>query len=156
MLKEPKSQGRALTPSEETDLLAACRESISRVLYPAVALALYAAMRRDEIRLLKWSQIVKWSQIDLDKAYLVVGASKTTHGEGRVIPLIGLAHEALIDWAAAFPNRQPSHYVFPLERYAFNSENGLTTVHRHDPTKPIGSWTKAWVRYSPYLRYRTR
>ena len=138
LLKEPKNQGKALTPSEDTALLAACRNSISRVLYPAAALARYAAMRHDEIRLLQWSQI------DLDKAYLIVGASKTIHGEGRVVPLIGPAHEALIDWAAAFPNRQPSHYVFPRERYAFNPENGFTTVYRHDPTKAMGAWKKAW------------
>jgi len=133
-LKEPKRVGMALSHKEEEVLLHECRHTSSRVLYPVVALALYTGMRRDEIRSLQWHQI------DLEKAFVRVGKSKTAYGENRTIPLIGLAFEAMEEWAACFPNRLPSHYIFPAERYA--SEVGK--VFRHNPNKPMGSWRKAW------------
>lgn len=133
-LREPKLVGKALSHEEEERLLQECRNGPSRVLYPAVVLGLYCGMRRDEVRLLQWRQI------DLEKAFLTVGKSKTHHGENRVIPLIGPALEVLNDWAARFPDRLPNHYVFSAERYT--SEVGK--VYHHDPNKPMGSWRKAW------------
>jgi integrase len=133
-LKEPKRVGKALSHEEEKRLLHECRLSPSRVLYPAVILGLYGGMRRDEIRSLQWHQI------DLEKAFLVVGKSKTPHGENRVLPLIGPALQMIKIWAARFPNRLPNHNVFPAERYT--SEVGK--VYRHNPSKPMGSWRKAW------------
>jgi integrase len=133
-LKEPKRVGMALSHEAEKRLLHECRASSSRVLYPVTNLGLYGGMRRDEIRSLHWRQI------DLEKAFLTVGKSKTAYGENRVIPLIGPALEAMNDWAALFPNRLPDHYVFPAEKYA-------TTVgkaYHTNPNKPITSWRNAW------------
>ncbi len=117
-LKEPKNIGKELSFEEEGRLLDACRASISRELYPAVTLGLYAGLRHDEIRLLRWSQI------DLEKACLTVGESKTETGEGRLVPLIGPALEAMREWAIAFPKRQPDHFVFQREKYARNAKRG--------------------------------
>ena len=81
MLPTREDIGKALTPDEETALLAACGESRSRSLLPAVTLALYTGMRYTEIRLLQWYQL------DLKARWLTVGRSKTEAGRGRSIPL---------------------------------------------------------------------
>ena len=114
-LKERTDCGKELSLDEEKRLLEACRASASRGLYTAVTLGLYAGMRRDEVRLLRWSQI------DLEIEYLTIGDSKTTNREGRIVPLIGPALEAMKAWASLFPGRLPTHYVFPKERYAVKS-----------------------------------
>ncbi len=133
-LKEPKNVGKALSHEEEEKLLHKCRMTPSRVLYPAVILGLYAGMRSDEIRSLRWLNV------DLQKGFLRVGKSKTPHGEGRIVPLVAPGLEAMNGWAARFPNQLPNHYVFAAERYT--SEVGK--VYHHNPTKPMGSWKKAW------------
>jgi len=138
-LKERKSAGRELTEPEEERLLRECRLSCSRVLFPAVTLGLYAGMRFSEIRLLRWRQI------DLAGACVTVGESKTEHGEGRLIPLIGPALDAMTDWAAKFPDRLPEHCVFPAERYSFNAKEELVRVHNYNPNRPIGTWSGAWT-----------
>ncbi len=88
-LKEPMTAGKELSYEEEEKLLKECRLSASRVLFLAVILGLYSGLRREEMRLLRWYQI------DLQKAFLTVGESKTPHGEHRVVPLIGPALEAM-------------------------------------------------------------
>lgn len=131
--------GAALTPSEETELLEKCDESSSLCLYPVVTLALCTAMRNSEIRLLRW-----W-QVDLTNALLVVGQSKTLQGTGRRVMLNCRAMRALNKWAERFPERKSSDFVFPAERYGM--KNHLMTemmVYNTDPTKPMGSWKKAW------------
>ena len=45
--------------------------------------------------------------------------------------------------ADLFPGREPSHFVFPLERYGASGD-GVTVVYASDPTKPIGRWKEAW------------
>ena len=116
-LKEPDSVGKALSLEEEARLLDACRGSISRQLYPAATLGIYGGLRHDEIRLLRWEQI------DLEKECLTVGDSKTVNGQGRLVPLIGPALEAMKEWAALFPNRKPKHFVFAKERYAIKAKH---------------------------------
>ena len=139
MLREPKNQGRSLTHDEEGRLLSACWASVSRIIYVVVVLALRSGLRRNEIRLLRWFQI------DLQAAVVTVGDSKTPSGEGRVVPLIGLALRVITDWAMEFPDRSPEHYVFPAERYSLSKDAAPVTIYRKDPTKPIGSWIKAWI-----------
>jgi len=138
-LKEPKTAGRELTESEEEKLLHECRLSCSRGLFTAVTLSLYAGMRSSEVRLLRWKQI------DLPSACVTVGKSKTEYGEGRLIPLIGPALDAMIEWAARFPDRSPEHYVFPSENYSFNSKTKLVEIRDHNANKQIGSWKTAWT-----------
>jgi integrase len=133
-LKEPKCVGMALSHKEEETLLRECRRSSSRILILAVTLGIYTGMRRGEILSLQWCQI------NLKKAFLKVGKSKTEYGEGRVIPLIGAALKAILAWAMRFPNRKPEDYVVPKERYA----SKVGKVYHHDPTKPIGAWRTAW------------
>ena len=56
-LKEPNGRVRFLSDEERTRLLAACRASENRSLYPVVVLALASGMRQGEILGLKWDHV---------------------------------------------------------------------------------------------------
>jgi integrase len=93
----------------------------------ATLLALNTAMRKDEIRLLRWEQV------DFEKRTLRVGRSKTEAGTGRLIPLNAAAFEALALWAGRFTNAGAEHYVFPW-----------CESRQIDPTRPTKGWRTAW------------
>ena len=76
MLATRDDIGRAITPEEESALLAACGQSRSRSLLPAVTLALNTCMRYSEIRLLRWHQF------DFAGRSVTVGKSKTESEPG--------------------------------------------------------------------------
>jgi integrase len=126
MLRERKDLAKALAPEQERALLTATAEADSAC-HTATVLALNTAMRKDEIRLLRWEQI------DLEKRTLAVGRSKTKAGAGRLITLNLPAFEALIRWAGRFPSVKPGDYVFPW------CEN-----RRIDPARPTKGWRTAW------------
>jgi integrase len=65
---------RAYTPAQKAALLAAAKQLRSRAIYPSLMLALHAGMRDAEIRTLQWFQL------DLTRAILTVGDSKTEAG----------------------------------------------------------------------------
>src|SRR5277367_375918 len=144
MLATRDDVGHALTADEETGLLSECLKSRSRCLYPAVMIALNTGMRYSEIRLLQWKQL------DFVDHFLTVGKSKTRTGTGRVIPLNARILSVLEMWAAHFPARQPSHCVFPFEKYGAKGEEdvfGFTAgavAYDTDPTRPVGDWKEAW------------
>jgi integrase len=125
-LRERKGIGRALTPEEESLLLARCTTTDSAC-YTATVLALNSTMRKDEIRKLRWNQV------DLFEGILTVGKSKTEAGTGRVIPLNPAARRALADWGNRFPGHKPEHYVFPW------CESRII-----DLTEPTKGWRTAW------------
>jgi integrase len=134
MLRERHDVARALTPDEERALLRATAE-VDSACHTASVLALNTAMRKDEIRLLRWSQI------DFEGRSLTVGHSKTEAGRGRLIPLNTAAFEALIRWAGRFPKTYAEHYVFPW------CEN------RHiDALRPMKSWRTAWRRLTRVIQ----
>lgn len=137
MLRVRDDIGQAISRDEEAALLEACRASRSRSLYPAVLVALNTCMRYSELRLLRWAQV------DLVSCTLTVGHSKTESGTGRLLPLNDRAVAILGFWAALFPGRLATHFVFPAERYGASGD-GLTVVYDSDPTKPIGRWKEAW------------
>lgn len=137
MLRTREDIGRAISRDEEAALLEACRASRSRSLFPAVLIALNTCMRYSELRLLRWGQV------DLNSCTLTVGHSKTESGTGRLLPLNDRAVAILGFWGSLFPRRDPSHFVFPAERYGVSGD-GVTVVYESDPTKPIGRWKEAW------------
>ncbi len=144
MLPTLDDVGHALTLGEEAALLTACLKSRCRCLYLAVMLALNTGMRYSEIRL------VRWRQVDFVARILKVGKSKSPTGTGRAIPLNGRILSVLEMWAAQFPGRQPTHFVFVREKYGAAGEEdsfGFTAgpvVYDTDPTRPIGDWKAAW------------
>jgi integrase len=129
MLRAREDVGRAISREEEEALLEACRASRSRSLYPAVLIALNTCMRYSELRLLRWRQV------DLKACTLTVGHSKTESGTGRLLPLNDRAVAILGFWASLFPLREPSHFVFPAERYGASGD-GATVVYDSDPARP--------------------
>lgn len=133
--REPSSIGKALTPEEESRLVAVCE--VNPLLQTVVTLALHTALRKNEIRTLRWSQI------DLFKRTLTVGYTKTQGGSGRVVPLNAIAHAALARWASRFPEAKPEHYVFPACESA-GIERANPASARIDPSEPIRSWRSAW------------
>jgi integrase len=133
--REPASIGKALMPEEESALLAATERN--PVLHTVVTLALNTAMRKNEMRTLRWGQI------DLFQRTLTVGRSKTEGSSGRVIPLNSVAHAALVRWAGRFPEAQPEHYVFPACEDA-RLDCPRPAVSKIDPSRPIRSWRTAW------------
>jgi integrase len=137
MLRAREDVGRAINRDEEGALLEACRASRSRSLYPAVLIALNTCMRYSELRLLTWGQA------DLNSCTLTVGHSKTESGTGRLLPLNDRAVAILGFRASLFSLREPSHFVFPAERYGASGD-GATVVYDSDPTRPIGRWKEAW------------
>jgi integrase len=123
--------GKAYTPEEKTALLAAARAARSPTIYPALMLALNAGMRDAEIRGLQWARM------DLFKAYLTVGDSKTEAGEGRTIPLNSALLEAMVDYSKWYTKRfgtiQPDWYVFAFGK-----------PWPKDPTRPMVSLKTSW------------
>jgi len=143
MLPERQDVGRVLTPEEEVILLWECGRSRSRILLPFVTLALETGARFNTIRTLQWSDI------DFANRCLRFGKDKTPAGTGRTVPLNNRAMETLSFWAQRFPNRQPGHYVFPLEKCggAGAEDNfGFTgsVLYNTDPSQPIGDVKEAW------------
>jgi integrase len=138
MLPTRDDIGRAISPEEESGLLAACGESRSRSMLPAFTLAVNTCMRYSEIRLLKWNEV------DFAARAITVDKSKTVNGTGRVIPVNVRAWTVLEFWASNFPARQPEHYVFPSERYGAAGDAFKACAYNTDPSKPIGRWKEAW------------
>jgi integrase len=138
MLSTREDIGQAISPAQEDKLLKACAESRLRSLLPAVTLALNTCMRYSEIRLLRWEQI------NFANLALKVGKSKSESGTGRVIPLNARAHAVLEFWASNFPDRKPSDYVFPSERYGAAGDDFTACAYQTDPNKPIRRWKQAW------------
>jgi integrase len=126
-----KQVGKAYTPEEKERLLAGAKAARSPAIYPALMMALNAGMRDAEIR------TMQWSRLDLAKAYLTVGDSKTEAGEGRTIPLNTPLIEALVDYSKWYTKRfgtiQPDWYVFAFGK-----------PWPQDPTRPVVSLKTAW------------
>ena len=88
--KEARGRERFLNDGERQHLLDAV-EKTSRPLYVVVVLALSTGMRRGEILSLSWSQV--------DFMRRRITLHKTKNGELRAVPLVGLAHELVMQLA---------------------------------------------------------
>ena len=116
-------------------LLTACGSN--PLLNAVVTLALNTALRKNEIRTLRWSQI------DFEKRTVTVGRAKTQAGSGRVIPLNQLAFGALAKWAGRLVESKAEDYVFPACQAA-GIERKNPDMERIDPSRPIKSWRSTW------------
>ena len=123
--------GKAYTPEEKNALLTAAKTARSPAIYPALMLALNAGMRDAEIRGLQWERM------DLSKAILTVGDSKTEAGEGRTIPLNSALLGAMIEYAKWYTKRfgtiQPAWYLFAFGK-----------PWPKDPTRPMVTLKTSW------------
>jgi site-specific recombinase XerD len=130
-LKTNSKVGLAYSPEQKAALLKAARESRSPAIYPALMLALNAGMRDAEIRGLQWDRV------NLIRAFLTVGDSKTEAGTGRTIPLNSALLEAMkahAKWyTSKFKTIEPEWFVFPYGK-----------PYPQDPERPIVSLKTAW------------
>jgi Phage integrase family len=142
MLKERTDIGRELSDDEIHRLLTICKGSVSRGIYPADLTSIHTGLRSQELRLLRWHQV------DLIEGIITVGKSKTAAGEGRLVYLSGLAVQTLQNWRSQFLDVQPSHAVFPSERYGLKGKKGSfggqVVPSETFPARPIRSFAKAW------------
>lgn len=124
---------RAFTLEEKGALLAAAKTRRSKVIYPALMLALHAGMRDAEIRGLQWGRV------DLRDAMVTVGDSKTEAGQGRTIPLNSDVQGALVAHAKwylkKFGETRPEWYLFPFGK-----------PQPTDPKRPMTSLKTVWAR----------
>jgi integrase len=130
-LAVPRGPGKAYTPEQKAAMLAAAKAARSRAIYPALMLALNTGERDAEIRGLQWERV------DLAKAIVTVGDSKTEAGEGRTIPLNSALLEAMVEYATWYTERfgtiQPEWYVFPFGK-----------PRPKDPTRPMVTLKTSW------------
>jgi integrase len=133
--RESDHVGKAILEEEEARLLAACDSNL--LLRTVVSLALNTALRKNEIRTLRWRQI------DLLQRTLAVGRTKTEGGSNRVIPLNSLAYSTLVRWSGRFASAKPEDYIFPACEAA-GIEREHPDMERIDATRPIKSWRSAW------------
>lgn len=135
--RESEGIGKAITEEQEKALLAACEKNL--LLSTVVTLALNTALRKNEIRTLRWQQI------DLLERTLAVGRTKTEGGSGRVIPLNSLAYAAVVRWASRFPEVKPEEYVFPACEDA-RIDCAKPIKDKIDTSRPMKGWRTAWRR----------
>jgi len=130
--------GKAYTPEEKAQLLDRAKSSRSSAIYPALMLALHAGLRDAELRELQWGRV------DLSKAFLTVGDSKSEAGEGRTVPLNSELLQALVDYSKWYTKRfgtiNPEWYIFPsrIGRPELGKKRPL------DPTKPMVTLKTSW------------
>lgn len=131
-LEERRDVGRALSAEEEQRIVDAASRNNSRMIGPIVRIALVTGMRRDEIRLLKWSQI------DFEAKRITVGKSKSAAGQGRVIPLRGMLDAVITAYMGWYVSKlgaiKPDGYVFPFS----NRRRPI------DVDRPVTSIKTAW------------
>ncbi len=109
--REPRGRERFLSDKERDALLAACRESTSRYLYPVVVLAISTGMRSGEMLTLRWPQV------DLRRGQILL--QDTKNGSSRAVPLAGHALDLIerlskvrrIDTDLLFPGADASRPV---------------------------------------------
>jgi integrase len=123
---------RAFSPEEKAALLREAQARRSPAIYPALMLALHVGMRDAEIRGLQWGRV------DLRRAIVTVGDSKTEAGEGRTIPLNADVLAALTEHAKWYLRRfgetRPEWYLFPFGK-----------PQPTDPARPATTFKTVWA-----------
>lgn len=126
--KPPLTPGRTrcLSPEEQARLLAACRASRNRALYPIVMIALMTGARKGEILGLRWVEV------DLVQSLLRLMRTKNKHP--RVVPLLRPARAALHAWATTQESGQALVFPSPKGR----PQREITQAWKH-ACRPPGS-----------------
>lgn len=115
--KEGKGRVRFLSDDERDKLLAACKVSRCKHLYPSVVLALATGMRSAEVRYLTWNDI------DLSKGVIILRDTKNK--ETRRVSLRGFALEIMREHAKVRQLGTP--WIFPGE---FSAKTGKPVTLR--------------------------
>ena len=114
-------------PGEKKDLKA----TRSKMIKPAIALALNATLRDSEVKTLTWERV------NFLKGIITVGRSKTAAGTGRTIPINSELRAILEDYRAWYQDKigapSPEKYVFPFGKN-----------RQWDPDRPISTFKTVW------------
>lgn len=130
-LEERHDVGKALSPEQETSLLAAADKSRSPNVRTMVRVSLLTGLRAGELSNLTWGQV------DFADRTVTVGEAKTEAGRGRQVPMNGDLYWVLGAHAEWFTGRfgaaKPEHFVFPWG-----------SPLPSDPARPSVELKKAW------------
>jgi len=131
-LEENHNAGRALSAEEESKILEAAARNKSPLIYPYLMTLLWTGLRAGE------ALGLTWGRVDFERGEIVVGASKTAAGAGRLIPIAGPLRAVLEHHRAAMTARfgplKPDWYVFPT----------CERQRPSDPTRPALALKTAW------------
>ena len=156
-LREPHDVGRAISHEDEEHILTAIRDSRSPALLPLFVLSVDTGLRASELRALRHRDLnLTWRNGAIEQGWLTVSRSKTEGGTGRTIPLTRRGCAVLSLWLSRFPDAVPDHYAFPAHKIGFTGNSRRSDLYAIDPSRPVGSWKKAWrdVLKSAGLHYR--
>jgi integrase len=156
-LREPHDVGRAISHEDEERILMAIRDSRSPALLPLFVLSVDTGLRASELRALRHRDLaLAWRGGAIEQGWLTVSRSKTEGGTGRTIPLTRRGCAVLSLWLSRFPGAGPDHYAFPAHKIGFTGNNRRSDLYAIDPSRPVGSWKKAWrdVLKGARLHYR--
>jgi integrase len=156
-LREPHDVGRAISHEDEESILIAIRDSRSPALLPLFVLSVDTGLRASELRALRHRDLnVTWHDGAIEQGWLTVSRSKTEGGTGRTIPLTRRGCAVLSLWLSRFPSAGPDHYAFPAHKIGFTGNSRRSDLYAIDPSRPVGSWKKAWrdVLRAAGLHYR--
>jgi integrase len=144
-LREPHDVGRAISREDEERILAAIRDSRSPALLPLFVLSVDTGLRASELRSLHIRDLnVKWRDGSIETGWLTVSKSKTEGGTGRTVPLTRRVCAVLTLWLSRFGQLTPGAFVVPRHKIGFTGNSRRSDLYAVDPSRPLGSWKKAW------------
>jgi integrase len=138
-LPERHDVGRAISPEDESKILAAASVSRSPALLPLIVLSLDSGMRLGETQALRRRDVrVEWSNGSILRGEVVVPKSKTAAGTGRVIPFSRRVCACLSLWLERFPDAGPDSFLFPYHKVGMGGNSRLPVLYDVDLTFPMG------------------
>jgi integrase len=144
-LREPHDIGKAISREDEARILAAIQDSRSPALLPLFVLGIDTGLRASELRALRHRDLkLEWRDGTIERGLLTVARSKTEGGTGRGVPLTRRACAVLTLWLSRFSQAAPEAFVFPRHKIGYTGNSRRSDLYAVDPSRPIGSWKKAW------------
>lgn len=120
---------RFLSSDEQTNLLAAAKQSANHYLYTIIIIALSTGMRRGEIMKLRWRNLI----LEDKKGFGLILLRATKNGEPRGLPIVRSARE-VIDCLRKEHAKQHKGHI---------KQDALLFPCETNPEKPV-EITKAW------------
>ncbi|MGH9486978.1 MAG: tyrosine-type recombinase/integrase [Terriglobales bacterium] len=145
-LRVNQDVGRAISPEDESKIIAACGASPTPAILPLFIVAVDTGLRAAELRALRCSDLsAQWAGPEMTTAEVRVGKSKTEAGAGRVVPLSARARAVLAGWLVRLPDRRGSDYIFPRHRVGIGGNARRPVVRVVDAAQPMQEWKNAWA-----------
>ena len=114
MLPEHHDVNQAITPEDESKMLAAASSSRSPAILPLVVFSLDTGMCLAEKQALRYKDVQLGGSIA--RGQVIVPKSKTPAGTGRMIPLSRRVCACLSLWIERFPDANRECFIFPFHK----------------------------------------